>query len=102
MKQVKLVVSRDFNQELTVDVMDFPKGFDQEPRKRFSLTLDYSRYDLSPLLKENATINDAIEHYRDQLYRSVAGLLMSDWEDVDDGVEPILMQIRDKIAPYFN
>ncbi len=48
-KKVKLTVSRDFNQELTVDVMDFPDGPDGAPRRRFTLTLDYSKYDVSPL-----------------------------------------------------
>ena len=100
-KKVKLTVRRDFNQELTVDVMDFPDGPDGAPRRRFTLTLDYSKYDVSPMLKEHATLDEAVEHYRDQLYRSVAGLLMSDWECAEDDLNGILGTIREKIAPYF-
>lgn len=100
-KQVTFSISRDFNKELTVDVMDFPDGPESEPRRRFTLTLDYSKYDVSPLLKEHATLDEAVEHYRDQVYRSVAGLLMSDWECTDDSLTKILDTVRDKIAPYF-
>lgn len=100
-KFVKLVISRDFNQELTVDVMDFPGGKEDSPRKRFTLTLDYGKYDVSPLLKEHKTLDQAVEHYRDQLYRSVAGLLMTDWECAEEDLNTILTTIREKIAPYF-
>ncbi len=101
-KMVKLVPARDFNQELTIDVMDFPNGPDGEPRKRFSLSLDYGKYDVSPLLKENLTLDQAVEHYRDQLYRSVAGLFMTDWECAPEELSGILNTIREKIAPYFS
>lgn len=100
-KFVKLVISRDFNQELSVDVMDFPQGRDAEARRRFTLTLDYGKYDVSPLLKDHLTLDQAVAHYRDQLYRSIAGLLMTDWECAEEDLTTILNTIREKIAPYF-
>ena len=95
-------VSIYFNHAL-VDVYDYPNEDDKETlRKRLSIDVEYSSFDIDILKKDNPnlTIDDALEHYRSHIYDMVKVRILDDWQETE-GLEETLEIVRENISKYF-
>ncbi len=68
-------------------------------RKRMTIDVDYSSYDISGIREECPTLEDALEHYRGYIYKLVRARILDDWSS--DSLPDVLEIIREKIAKYY-
>ena len=84
-----------------VDVLDFPKGTDSEPRWRCTITVDYGKYDVDQLKAQgNADLDAALEYYRNWIYGLVRARLLDDWTAVG-GLDEVLGIVREHIEGFY-
>lgn len=69
-------------------------------RKRCTITVDYSEYDVQALIREGLDLEGAIEHYKERITYIVKRYLLTDFE-VRNGWDEVLGVIRTKIGHYF-
>jgi len=80
-----------------IDVID---NLQSGGRKRCSITVDYSEYDVKALLREGLDLDGAMDHYKERITYIVKRYLLTDFE-VRGGWNPVLDAIRPYIEPYF-
>ena len=101
MKEILLRPQKPYFNHDEVDVLDFPKGADSEPRWRCTITVDYGKYDVDQLKSQGITdLEAALEYYRDWIYRLVRARLLDEWTAVG-GLEEVLEIIRAHIENMF-
>jgi len=69
-------------------------------RKRMTIDVDYSAYDISGLKDQCPTIDDALEYYKEYIYKLVRIRILDDWH-AESGLDEALDTIREKIAKYY-
>ena len=100
MKEIKLKPDKPFYNSVDVAIMDFPKGRDEEPRKRCKISVDFSEFDVKQLQKRGLDFDGAMEYYKDWLYHVVRYHIASDWECVG-GYEEVFDIIRQRVGAYY-
>ena len=70
-------------------------------RKRMTIDVDYSAYDISGLKDQCPTIDDALEYYKEYIYKLVRIRILDDWH-AESGLDEALDTIREKIAKYYH
>ena len=80
-----------------IDVID---NLDAGGRKRCTITVDYSEYDVKSLIREGMDFDDAMAHYKERITYIVRRYLLTDFE-VRGGWDEVLDAIRPHIEKYF-
>ena len=100
MKEILLRPQIPYFNYVDVDVLDFPKGPDGEPRKRMTITVDYGKFDVDQLKKQGMDLKAAMEYYRDWIYQLVRVRLLDEWTAVG-GLDETLSIVRSHIEGMF-
>lgn len=79
------------------DVLD---NLDEGGRKRCTITVDYSEYDVKALIREGLDLEGAMEHYKERITYIVRRYLLEDFE-VKGGWEDTLNVIRPYVKQYY-
>ena len=69
-------------------------------RKRYTITVEYSEYDVKALLREGLDLDGALAHYQERITYIVKRYLLTDFE-VRNGWDEVLGVIRANIEKYF-
>ena len=81
-----------------IDVID---NLESGGRKRCTITVDYSEYDVKSLIREGRDLEAAMAHYKERITYIVRRYLLEDFE-VKGGWDGILDVIRPYIEQYYN
>ena len=100
MKDILLKPHTPYFSHLEVDVLDFPGGPGTDPRKRMTVTVEYSKFDVDQIRKEYPDLDGVMEYYRDWLYSLVRARLLDDWTAVG-GLEETMAIVEDHIKDMF-
>lgn len=100
MKEIRLVPDKPFFNSVDVAVMDFPNGLDAEPRKRCKVTVEYAKVDVDQLKRRALSFDEAIEYYKDWLYKIIKVHISQDWTCVG-GHEEVMEIIKEKVSQYY-
>lgn len=100
MKELLLKPQLAFDYKLDIDVLDFPKGRGQEPRKRCTIEVDFSRRDVDELKAKGLDLDGTMDYYEKDIYRMVDALIGLEFTFVG-GLDESLAIIREKAAKYF-
>ena len=100
MKEILLQPKTPYFNHLEVDVLDFPGGLSSDPRKRMTVDIDYSKFDVDQLKKDGLDLVGAMAYYNDWLYHLVRARFLDDWTAVD-GLDETMEIVRDHIKDYF-
>ena len=100
MKEIKLVPDKPFFNSVDVTVMDFPDGIEGEPRKRCKVTVEYAKVDVAQLKRRGLSYDEAMEYYREWLYKIVKVHISQDWECVG-GHDEVMAIIKEKVTQYY-
>ena len=80
-----------------IDVID---NLESGGRKRCSITVDYSEYDVKSLIREGLDLEGAMDHYKERVTNIVRRYLLTDFE-VRNGWDEILNVIRPYVEQYY-
>ena len=80
-----------------IDVID---NLQEGGRKRCSITVDYSEYDVKALIREGLDLEGAMDHYKERVTYIVKRYLLTDFE-VRGGWDNVLDVIRPYVAKYY-
>ena len=80
-------------------VKDTVKKGKPKLRKRMTIDVDYSAYDISGIRQDCPTLEEALEYYRGYIYGLVRIRILDDWASED--LPEVLDIIREKIAKYY-
>ncbi len=80
-----------------IDVID---NLEEGGRKRCSITVDYSEYDVKALIREGLDLDGAMAHYKERITYIVKRYLLTDFE-VRNGWEEVLDAIRPYVEKYY-
>ncbi len=100
MKEILLKPQTPYFTHLDVDVLDFPGGPDAEPRKRMTVTIEYSKFDVDQIRRETPDLEGVMEYYNDWLYQLIRVRILDDWTAVG-GLEETMDIVRDHISGMF-
>ena len=100
MKEILLKPQEPYFNHLEVDVLDFPNGKTAEPRKRMTVTIEYSEFDVKQIRRDGRDLNGVMEYYNDWLYDLVRARLLDEWTAVG-GLEETMNIVRDHISGMF-
>lgn len=100
MKEIKLVADKPFFNSVDVAVMDFPNGVEGELRKRCKVTIEYAKVDVEQLKKRGLSFDEAMEYYKDWLYKVVKVHISQDWTCVG-GHDEVMEIIKEKVEQYY-
>jgi hypothetical protein len=68
-------------------------------RKRMTIDVDYSAYDISGIRGDCPTLDEALEYYKGYIYNLVRVRILDDW--YSESCLEVLDIIRQKIAKYY-
>ena len=97
MKEIELKPVLVRSKFADIDVID---NLDQGGRKRCSITVDYSEYDVKALIREGMDLSGAMDHYKERITYIVKRYLLTDFE-VKGGWDEVLDAIKPHIEKYF-
>ena len=101
MKDILLKPQAPYFNHDEIDILDFPKGLDQEPRWRCTITVDYGKYDVDQIKSQGiGTLDGALEYYNNWIYGLVRARLLDEWTAVG-GLEETMEIVRDHIKDFF-
>ena len=80
-----------------IDVID---NLEEGGRKRCSITVDYSEYDVKALIREGLDLEGAMNHYKERITYIVKRYLLEEFE-VRGGWDEILNAIRPYVEQYY-
>jgi hypothetical protein len=100
MKEILLKPQEPYFSHLDVDVLDFPNGTSAEPRKRMTVTIEYSEFDVNQIRRDGRDLDGVMEYYNDWLYDLIRARLLDDWTAVS-GLEETMSIVRDHISGMF-
>ena len=100
MKDILLRPQAPYFNHLEVDVLDFPQGTDNEPRKRMTVTIEYAKFDVDQIRRDHPDLESIMQYYNDWLYALVRVRLLDDWTAVG-GLEETMGIVRDHIKDMF-
>ena len=100
MKDILLRPQAPYFNHLEVDVLDFPHGTDNEPRKRMTVTIEYAKFDVDQIRRDYPDLESVMQYYNDWLYALVRVRLLDDWTAVG-GLEETMGIVRDHIKDMF-
>ena len=100
MKDILLRPQAPYFNHLEVDVLDFPQGTDNEPRKRMTVTIEYAKFDVDQIRRAHPDLESVMQYYNDWLYALVRVRLLDDWTAVG-GLEETMGIVRDHIKDMF-
>lgn len=100
MKEIKLVPDKPFFNSVDIAVMDYPNGQDAEPRKRCKVTIEYAKVDVEQLKKRGLSFDEAMEYYKDWLYKVVKVHISQDWKCVE-GYDSVIKIVEEKVRQYY-
>ena len=100
MKDILLRPQAPYFNHLEVDVLDFPHGTDNEPRKRMTVTIEYAKFDVDQIRRGHPDLESVMQYYNDWLYALVRVRLLDDWTAVG-GLEETMGIVRDHIKDMF-
>lgn len=79
------------------DVID---NMEEGGRKRCTITVDYSEYDVKALIREGLDLDGAMSHYKERITYIVRRYLLTDFE-VRNGWDEVLAVIRPYVEQYY-
>jgi hypothetical protein len=79
------------------DVID---NLDEGGRKRCSITVEYSEYDVKALIREGLDLEGAMEHYKERITYIVKRYLLEEFE-VKGGWDEVLDVIKPYVEQYY-
>ena len=80
--------------------MDVIDNLDEGGRKRCTITVDYSEYDVRALIREGLDLEGAMAHYKERITYIVKRYLLEHFE-VKGGWDEVLHLIRPYIEKYY-
>ena len=81
-----------------IDVID---NLEQGGRKRCTVTVDYSEYDVKSLIREGLDLEGAMDHYKERITYIVKRYLLTDFEP-RNGWDEVLSAIRPYVEKYYD
>ena len=100
LKMIRLVPDLPYTHKLDIAIYDFPEGIEKEPRHRFGITAEYSKYDVAELKKRGMDLEGAMAYYEDWIYHMVRNHILSDWQ-AESGLDESMKIIEEHIREYF-
>ena len=100
MKEIKLKADKPFYNSVDVAVMDFPKGRDGDPRQRCKISVAFSQFDVKQLQNRSMDFDQAMDYYKDWLYKIVKLNIASDWTCVE-GYEEVMKIIEENVKRFY-
>ena len=100
MKEIKLKPDKPFYNSVDVAVIDFPKGREEEPRQRCKVSVDFSQFDVKQLQNRGLGFDQAMDYYKDWLYKIVKLNIASDWTCVE-GYEAVMRIIEENVKRFY-
>ena len=100
MKEIKLKADKPFYNSVDVAIMDFPKGRDADPRQRCKVCVDFSEFDVNQLKRRGMDFDQAMDYYKDWLYKIVKLNIASDWTCVE-GYEEVWTIIEENVKRFY-
>ena len=97
MKEIELKLNLVRPKFADIDVID---NLDQGGRKRCTITVDYSEYDVKSLIREGLDLEGAMAHYKERITYIVKRYLLTDFE-VRGGWDEVLDAIRPYVEQYY-
>ena len=97
MKVIELRPAQVRSKFADIDVID---NLDGGGRKRCTITVDYSEYDVRALIREGLDLEGAMAHYKERITYIVKRYLLEDFE-VKGGWDEVLNLIRPYIEKYY-
>ena len=79
------------------DVLD---NLEEGGRKRCTITVDYSEYDVKALIREDLDIEGAMAHYKERITYIVNRYMLEDFE-VKGGWDEVLDLIKPYVEKYY-
>ena len=68
-------------------------------RRRMTIDVDYTAYDVDQIRKDNPTLDETLEYYKGYIYNLVRVRILDDW--FSENLLEVLDIIREKIAKYY-
>ena len=97
MKEIELKLNLVRPKFADIDVVD---NLEQGGRKRCTITVDYSEYDVKSLIREGLDLEGAMAHYKERITYIVKRYLLTDFE-VRGGWDEVLNAIRPYVEKYY-
>ena len=117
MKEIVLKPAEIYENHMKIDVFDYTYPiYEKQPatlapnpakkkgkpklRRRMTIDVDYSAYDISGIREDCPTLDEALEYYKGYVYDLVRIRILDDWYSED--LPEILDIISEKIANYYD
>ena len=100
MKDILLRPQAPYFNHMEVDILDFPKGTDEEPRWRMKVDIEYSEFDVDQLKKRGLDLDGAMDYYNDWLYKLIRARLLDEWKAVG-GLEETMDIVKEHIKGFY-
>ena len=100
MKEIKLVPDPPFFNSVDVAVIDFPDKTSGKERQRCKVTVEFAESDVRQLQKRGLNFAQAMDYYRDWLYRVVKVHLAQDWKCIE-GWQEVMDLIEERVKTYY-
>lgn len=101
MKDILLRPQEPYFNHVEVDVLDYPKGTDNDPRWRCTITVDYGEYDVDQLKAQGKDLDSSLVYYRNWIYDLVRARLLDDWT-ATGGFNETMKIVKDHIIGFFD
>lgn len=96
-KKIKIVPDKPYVSTCDVKIYDEVNG---KERKRCTIKLEYSQYDIEELKKEGLEYEEIIDHYKDWIYQTIKRHLGYEWE-CDSGYEELIKIVENAVRKQF-
>ncbi|MBR6472662.1 MAG: hypothetical protein IKS99_02895 [Firmicutes bacterium] len=100
MKDILLKPHTPYFNHVEIDVLDYPKGLNEEPRWRCMITVDYGKFDVDQLKAKGMGFEEVLDYYKDWIYKLVRARLLDEWTAVG-GLDETLTIVEDHIKEMF-
>lgn len=100
MKEIKLKPDEPFYNRVNVAVLDFPDGLQGRERQRCKVTVEFAESDVRQLQKRGLNVEEAMDYYREWLYKVIKVHLSQDWKCVD-GYDQVMAIVEERVRSYY-
>ncbi len=96
-KIIKMIPDKPYATNCDIGIYDEMNGKD---RKRCTIKMEYSKYDITQLIEKGLGYEDVVEYYEDWIYRTIRRYLCYEWE-CNEGYEEVVNILKENIKKYF-
>ncbi len=100
MREVVMRPGLRFPYRAEADILDYPHGEDQPPRKRCTINVDFARSDVEEMKAKGLDLAGCLQAYQDRLERTLRQMIGPDCV-CKEGLDEMIQIIRAGIEGYF-